>query len=74
MGPPGALAHRTAGAQPHDPASVRANYLTHVEELNELYHDGLSDVGIDYHLINTRQPFHDALSIFLDTRRKGSRR
>jgi uncharacterized protein (DUF58 family) len=53
-----------------DPASIRATYLQQMQELCAFYRKGLSEVGIDYHLINTRQPYDQALSAYLGRRAK----
>ena len=53
-----------------DPASVRATYLEQMRELCDYYRKGLTDVGIDYHPINTRQPYDQALSAYLARRAK----
>ena len=53
-----------------DPVAVREKYLQQMEELCAFYRKGLSDVGIDYHLINTRQPYEQALSAYLNRRTK----
>jgi len=53
-----------------DPASIRTTYLQQMQELCTFYRKGLSEVGIDYHLINTRQPYDKALSAYLGHRAK----
>lgn len=53
-----------------DPDSLRATYLQQMEELCAFYRKGLADVGVDYYLINTRQPYDKALSAYLDRRAK----
>ncbi len=53
-----------------DPASVRATYLQQMQELCAFYRRGLTEVGIDYQLINTRQPYDAALSAYLARRAK----
>jgi uncharacterized protein (DUF58 family) len=53
-----------------DPASIRTTYLQQMQELCAFYRKGLSEVGIDYHLINTRQPYDQALSAYLARRAK----
>lgn len=57
-----------------DPAAVRTAYLARMQEVSEFYRTGLAEVEIDHHLINTRQPYHEALSIYLDGRSKVHRR
>jgi uncharacterized protein (DUF58 family) len=51
-----------------DPAAIRADYLEKVAALQEFYRKGLSEVGIDYQPINTRQPYDLALSAYLRRR------
>jgi uncharacterized protein (DUF58 family) len=51
-----------------DPASVRTTYLQQMQELCDYYRKGLTEVGIDYHAINTRQPYDQALSAYLARR------
>ncbi len=53
-----------------DPASIRATYLQQMQELCTFYRKGLSEAGIDYHLINTRQSYDLALSAYLNRRAK----
>ncbi len=51
-----------------DPLSIRESYLQQQSEIEEFYRRGLSEVGIDYHPINTRQPYDVALSAYLGKR------
>jgi uncharacterized protein (DUF58 family) len=51
-----------------DPAGLRDAYLKRMEELCAFYRKGLADAGIDYQLINTRQPYDQALSAYLGRR------
>ena len=53
-----------------DPAAVRDGYLEQVQQCGEFYRKGLAEAGIDYHLINTRQPYDQALSAYLNRRSK----
>lgn len=53
-----------------DPAAVRDGYLDQVRQCCEFYRKGLTENGIDYHLINTRQPYDQALSAYLNRRSK----
>lgn len=53
-----------------DPAAVRATYLQEMQELCAFYRKGLTEVGIDYQLINTRQPYGQAFSAYLNRRSK----
>jgi len=57
-----------------DPAAVRETYLQQISQLCEFYRKGLTDVGIDYHLINTKQRYEEALSVYLDRRSRVRRR
>jgi hypothetical protein len=56
-----------------DPATVRAHYLNQIAELNEFYRKGLTEMGIDYQLLNTRQPYEQALSAYLKRRTRTSK-
>jgi uncharacterized protein (DUF58 family) len=56
-----------------DPASIRAAYLEQMNELCAFYRKGLTEVGIDYQLINTRQSYDQALSAYLNRRAKTRR-
>lgn len=51
-----------------DPASVREGYLEKQRELEEFYRRRLTEVGIDYHPITTREPYDTALSAYLNRR------
>jgi uncharacterized protein (DUF58 family) len=51
-----------------DPAAVRDNYRQQMADLCEFYRKGLAEVGVGYHLINTRQPFDKALTAYLQLR------
>jgi uncharacterized protein (DUF58 family) len=53
-----------------EPSVVRAAYLRQMQELCDFYRKGLADLGIDYQLINTRQPYDQALSTYLNRRAK----
>ncbi len=53
-----------------DPASLRATYLTQMKELTDFYRKGLAEMGIDYQLVNTKQPYDQALSAYLNRRAK----
>lgn len=53
-----------------DPTAVRDGYLDQVRQCCEFYRKGLTENGIDYHLINTRQPYDQALSAYLNRRSK----
>jgi len=56
-----------------DPASIRATYLEQMNELCAFYRKGLAELGIDYHLINTRQSYDQALSAYLSRRARTRR-
>jgi uncharacterized protein (DUF58 family) len=56
-----------------DPASIRATYLEQMNELCDFYRKGLAELGIDYHLINTRQSYDQALSAYLSRRARTRR-
>lgn len=51
-----------------DPATVREHYMQQHEELNEFYRKGLTEMGIDYQRISTRQPYDQALGAYLKRR------
>jgi uncharacterized protein (DUF58 family) len=56
-----------------DPAAVREFYRERVQELGAFYKKGLSEAGIEYQPINTRQPYDAALSAYLARRAKTRR-
>jgi len=51
-----------------DPSAVRESYLERMTQLCDFYRQGLTDAGVDYHLINTSQRYDEAMSIYLDHR------
>lgn len=51
-----------------DPAALRATYLEKMRELTDLYRKRLTEVGVDYQLVNTRQPYDHALWAYLQQR------
>lgn len=51
-----------------DPASLRESYLEQRRELEEFYRRRLTEVGIDYHPLTTRQPYDTSLSAYLNRR------
>lgn len=53
-----------------DPASVREGYLQQQRELESHYRRRLTEVGIDYHPVSTREPYDTALSAYLSRRRR----
>lgn len=56
-----------------DPISLRSAYLKQMEELCGFYRKGLTESGIDYHLINTKQSYDQALTAYLNRRAKSGR-
>ena len=50
------------------PGAVRAHYLTQIGGLIERYRRELGAAGIDYQLLNTREPLEMALLAYLSTR------
>lgn len=56
-----------------DPGAVRGSYVREMEHLVAFYRKGLTEVGIDYQLVNTRSPFDQVLAAYLG-RRAGGRR
>lgn len=48
--------------------TARENYKQQLTALCEFYRKGLTEVGIDYQLINTREPYDHALSAYLKRR------
>jgi uncharacterized protein (DUF58 family) len=51
-----------------DPEAIRESYLEKMNELTTMYRKRLSEVGVDYQLINTRQPYDHALWAYLQQR------
>ncbi|MBI2437717.1 MAG: DUF58 domain-containing protein, partial [Lentisphaerae bacterium] len=51
-----------------DPGVIRAAYLDNLRDLQAFYHKGLSQAGIDYEPLNTRQPYDLALAAYLRRR------
>lgn len=51
-----------------DPAAVRKHYLDQMHGWMELCRKRLTEIGIDYQPINTRQPYDHALWAYLQTR------
>jgi uncharacterized protein (DUF58 family) len=56
-----------------DPSTVRTAYLRQMQELCAFYRKGLTEMGVDYQLVNTRQSYDQALTTYLN-RRSRSRR
>ncbi len=56
-----------------DPVSLRAAYQQQMQELCGFYRRGLAEIGIDYHLADTRQSYDRALTAYLDRRAKTRR-
>lgn len=57
-----------------DPAAVRRSYVEEMERTVAFYTQGLTEVGIDYQLVNTRSPFDTVLAAYLGRRARGSAR
>ncbi|NQU12188.1 DUF58 domain-containing protein [bacterium] len=55
------------------PPSVRETYRRQLTELCEFFRKGLTEVGIDYQLINTHQPYDYALAAYLQRRARTRR-
>lgn len=53
-----------------DPVAVRKTYLERMESLSAFYREGLTEIGADYHQVNTAQPYEQALSAYLSRRTK----
>ena len=51
-----------------DPSAVREAYLERMNELIAFYRKGLTEIGIDYQVLNTRQPYDEAFSAYLRRR------
>lgn len=56
-----------------DPAVVRDAYRRQQTDLEAFYRKGLAEVGIDYHPVNTREPYDSALSAYLQRRASTAR-
>jgi len=56
-----------------DPSAVRQTYLERMQQLCAFYRKGLTEIGIDYEILNTRESYDQALSAYL-RRRKRSRK
>ena len=56
-----------------DPAAVRDNYLHKMRELNEFYRKGMTEAGVAYQRVDTRQSYDALLSSYL-ARRTRTRR
>jgi uncharacterized protein (DUF58 family) len=55
------------------PGAVRAHYLKAIGALIERYRRDLGGAGIDYQLLNTKEPLERALMKYLSTRARGNR-
>jgi uncharacterized protein (DUF58 family) len=51
-----------------DPEAMRETYLARMRELVTQYRQRLTEVGVDYQLVNTRQPYDHALWAYLQQR------
>jgi uncharacterized protein (DUF58 family) len=56
-----------------NPSAVREGYVKQMQSLVELYRKRLTEVGVDYQLINTRLPYDHALAAYLQRRAKTRR-
>ena len=56
-----------------DPANARARFLEEAQAHREFFRRGLAGLGIDYHLVDTRQPYDKGLSAYLDRRARSRR-
>jgi len=56
-----------------DPAAVRDHYLDKLRELNEFFRKGMTEAGVAYQRVDTRQPYDALLSAYL-ARRARTRR
>jgi uncharacterized protein (DUF58 family) len=56
-----------------DPAALRDDYVRQMQELCDYYRKGLAELGVDYQLVNTKEPYDKALTAYLN-RRSRSRR
>jgi uncharacterized protein (DUF58 family) len=51
-----------------EPAALRASYLEQMRESCAFFRRGLAEIGVDYHLVTTTDPYHKALSAYLSRR------
>src|SRR5205809_129815 len=58
---------------PEGTTDVPARYLGRMRELSEFYRKGLTDVGIEYVPIDTREPYDTVLSAYLSRRARTRR-
>ncbi len=56
-----------------DPAALRADYVRQMRELCDFYRKGLAEVGADYQLVNTQEPYDRALTAYLNRRARSRR-
>ena len=56
-----------------DPGAIREAYLSQLEEVKERFRRDLTESGIDYQLIQTSQPYDEALWAYLQRRDSLSR-
>ena len=56
-----------------DPAAVRQAYLERLGDLQAYYRKGLTELGIDYEVLDTRRPYDEALSAYLRRRARMSK-
>jgi uncharacterized protein (DUF58 family) len=51
-----------------DPRASREQYLARLAETEAIYSKGLAEAGVDYHRIDTREPYDKALAGYLARR------
>lgn len=56
-----------------DPAALREDYVQQMQELCDYYKKGLAELGVEYRLVNTRQPYDQALTTYLNRRARSRR-
>ena len=56
-----------------DPAALREDYVLQMQELCDYYRKGLAELGVAYQLVNTKQPYDQALTTYLNRRARSRR-
>jgi uncharacterized protein (DUF58 family) len=56
-----------------DPATLRDDYARQMKEPCEFYRKGLAELSVDYHLLNTKQAYDQALTAYLNRRARSRR-
>jgi uncharacterized protein (DUF58 family) len=56
-----------------DPAALREDYVKQMQELCDFYRKGLAELGVHYQLVNTSQPYDQALTTYLNRRARSRR-